>query len=322
MNKFLIAASAALLLATPIAAIAQDVPVYAPAPDQVAQDVPSYAQAPSQDEQVRGRIVSFDGAYSLEVRDERGFTDRVELHQGTILNPTGITLEPGMTVSILGYNQGDFLAANEVDTPYSIEGGNYYYGGHPWDYYGPTISLGFFFGDLGWWHGDYFHGPFEYRGGARYYNNVNITNIYRNSTTYNSRRYNNTYNNPGTVGNRQPRTENPRVDQPRTTENPGVTPGDRIPRPETQREDGPRSYQSTGVTPADRAPRADFPRTTTQGPTYRNTTPRTVTTGTFHGHQFVAPREGGGYYRSAPASHGGGSHAEGRPSGGGEHRTH
>jgi len=58
-----------------------------------------------------------------------------------------------MVVSIMGYNAGDYFAANEVDTPYQFYSGIPYYSGHPWNYYGPSISLGFFFGNPGWWHG-------------------------------------------------------------------------------------------------------------------------------------------------------------------------
>lgn len=148
------AALAALILATPL--LAQ------------AQDLPSYAQpaAASEDQQVHGRIVSFDGHYSLQVRDERGFVDNVQLHDGTIINPTGLTLEPGMVVSIDGYNDGSFLAANEVDTPYTYDDDVAYYDGYPWNHYGPDVSLGFFFGSSGWWHSD---GHFRWNGGMRAY---------------------------------------------------------------------------------------------------------------------------------------------------------
>src|SRR6202035_5329663 len=131
MRRHLVAAFAALVLAAPLAA--------------QAQDLPSYAQpaAVSEDEQIHGRIVNFDGQYSLQIRDERGFVDNVQLHQGTIINPTGLTLAPGMVVSVLGYNAGPFLAANEVDTPYLFTSGVPYYAGRPWNYYGPSISLGF-----------------------------------------------------------------------------------------------------------------------------------------------------------------------------------
>lgn len=168
MIKPLLAALAALTFAVPMAAQAQDMPSYA-------QGQPSYANG---EENVHGRIVSFDGEYALQVRDEQGYIDNVQLHQGTIINPTGLTLQPGMVVSILGYNAGPFLAANEIDTPYSYYGGVPWYGGHPWNYYGPSISLGFFFGNAGWWHGNAFGGGFRYVGGVRVYNNVHFRDVH------------------------------------------------------------------------------------------------------------------------------------------------
>ena len=180
MRTVFLAAAAALILAAPIAASAQGYPSYA-------------ASGQSADEQIRGRIASFDGAYSLSVRDERGFIDNVQLHQGTIINPTGLTLAPGMIVSVVGYNNGPFLSANEIDTPYQYDQGVPYYGGHPWDYYGPTVGLSFFFGNAGWWHGGYFGGGYRYNGGARVYNSVHINNVYRNvggpGGTYRGRDY-------------------------------------------------------------------------------------------------------------------------------------
>jgi hypothetical protein len=159
-------ALAALVLLVPLAARAQD--------------VPSYAQPPNAaDVQIRGRIVNFDGAYSLTVRDEQGYIDNVQLHQGTIINPTGLTLEPGMVVSILGYNDGSYVDANEIDTPYTYVEDVPFYAGHPWNYYGPTFTLGFFFGNTGWWHGGYFHGPYRYFGGTRVYENVHVHDVFR-----------------------------------------------------------------------------------------------------------------------------------------------
>jgi hypothetical protein len=152
----------------------------------LAQDVPSYAQPPAPaapaDVQIRGRILSFDGAYALSVHDEHGYTDTVQLHEGTIINPTGLTLAPGMIVSVLGYNQGSYFSANEVDTPYTYDDGTPYYLGHPWNYYyGPSYGISFFFGNTGWWHGGYFQGPYHYYNGygARVYNSVNVQNVYR-----------------------------------------------------------------------------------------------------------------------------------------------
>ena len=158
MIKYVVAALAAAALLAPLAAEAQGVPSYA-------QPTSSYAG----DENIHGRIATFDGGFNLTVRDERGFVDNVHMHQGTIINPTGITLEAGMVVSILGYNAGSYLEANEIDTPYTLVVGVPYWADHPWWYYGPTVSLGFFFGSPGWWHGGYFHGGFHYVGGARAY---------------------------------------------------------------------------------------------------------------------------------------------------------
>jgi hypothetical protein len=168
MVRILTTALAALLLATPLAASSQELPSYAQSP-----------QAAPGDEQIRGRITSFDGAYFLTVNDERGFVDNVDLHQGTIINPTGLTLAPGMVVSILGYNSGNDFTANEIDTPYSYDAGVPYYAGHAWDYYGPSVGLAFYFGNVGWWHGNDFRGDYRFNGGARYYNEVRISNIVR-----------------------------------------------------------------------------------------------------------------------------------------------
>ncbi len=165
MNKFFLATLGAVCLAFPIAAQAQDVPSYA-------------AGQYSDDQNIHGRVMSFDGDYGLSVRDERGYVDTVELHPGTIINPTGLTLAPGMVVSVLGYNAGSYFSANEIDTPYQLSSDVPYYAGHPWDYYGPSISLSFFFGNAGWWHGNYLHGGYDYAGGARVYNSVHVTNVY------------------------------------------------------------------------------------------------------------------------------------------------
>jgi hypothetical protein len=151
----------------------------------VAEDVPSYAQpGQTEDAQIRGRVISFDGAYALGVRDDHGYVDNVQLHEGTIINPTGLTLAPGMVVSILGYNAGSYFSANEIDTPYTYVNDVPYFEGHPWEYYGPTVSLGFFFGSAGWWHGGYFNGPYHYYNGVRVYNSVNIHNFYRQNVPH------------------------------------------------------------------------------------------------------------------------------------------
>lgn len=103
----------------------------------------------------------------------------MRLHPGTIISPTGLTLAPGMVVSVLGYNAGSYFAANQIDTPYRYDAGVPYYAGHPWNYYGPTVGLSFYFGNAGWWHSGYLGGGYRYLGGARVYNRVRVNEIYR-----------------------------------------------------------------------------------------------------------------------------------------------
>jgi hypothetical protein len=120
-----------------------------------AQDQPSYARpSPGNDQSIRGRIQSIDGMYHLTVLDDRGTVDSVALHQGTIINPTGLSLATGMSVTITGYNGGSSFDANEIDTPYAYDG-PVYYGAYP-DY-----DFGFFFG------GDRFHDGFRHDDGFR-----------------------------------------------------------------------------------------------------------------------------------------------------------
>ena len=110
--------------------------------------MPSYATRPSYantEETIRGRVLSFDGGYDLRVRDARGFVDNVRLHRGTVINPTGLTLAPGMSVTIYGRNAGGFFAANEIDTPYhqqAIVAVPVY--PYPYPYWGPYYRFGFF----------------------------------------------------------------------------------------------------------------------------------------------------------------------------------
>ncbi|HTJ25815.1 MAG TPA: hypothetical protein VMA36_06595 [Candidatus Limnocylindria bacterium] len=134
-----------------------------------AQDVPSYAQpaSASSDETITGRIASIDGTFNITVDDARGFSDNVALYQGTIINPTGLTLESGMDVTIEGYADGSQFVANEIDTPYQLSGPapapTYY--GPGWWYpgfaygYGPAFSVGIVFAGGNAWHAE--HQPFH-----------------------------------------------------------------------------------------------------------------------------------------------------------------
>lgn len=144
----------------------------------VASPLPSYATG---EESIKGTISSVSGKYKILVHDDRGFIDDVTLHDGTIINPTGLTLGPGQSVTILGHNAGSSFSANEIDTPYetrssvtyaypylldeAYQGVPYGYGyGYPGPYpYYPAAygSVGIFFGS-----GYYGHG---YYGGRGYY---------------------------------------------------------------------------------------------------------------------------------------------------------
>jgi small nuclear ribonucleoprotein (snRNP)-like protein len=126
-------------------------------------NLPSYATG---EESIRGRIVAFDGKYNLQLRDDRGYVDNVSLHDGTVINPTGLRLAAGQSVTIMGHNSGKTFEANEIDTPYLSYGAapygtypGYSYGYGPYQYYGypyrgyPAFGLGFRtsgFGFRGW----------------------------------------------------------------------------------------------------------------------------------------------------------------------------
>lgn len=82
-----------------------------------AASLPSYAKA-ADEESIHGTIAAVTGKYTLRVHDSRGFVDSVRLHQGTVINPTGLTLQQGMQVTVYGHAEGNVFAANEIDTPY------------------------------------------------------------------------------------------------------------------------------------------------------------------------------------------------------------
>jgi hypothetical protein len=123
---------------------------------------PTYANPPTAGtDTIRGTIASVNGKYNISVRDERGFIDNVTLHDGTIINPRGLTLAPGQSVTIDGTANGPTLIANEIDTPYAY----YAYAGYPYGYPGPVFGVGFGFSfHGGGFHGGGFHGGFHGRG--------------------------------------------------------------------------------------------------------------------------------------------------------------
>ena len=138
------------LLGAAIAAAALIAPGFASA-----QDYPSYSSDANSDanQQIQGTIASVNDTWNITVHDASGYADSVELHQGTIINPTGLTLEPGMSVTIDGYADGPNFDAMEIDTPYQYQGPApvaVYYGPGAWypgyaTGWGPSFSLFFDF---------------------------------------------------------------------------------------------------------------------------------------------------------------------------------
>lgn len=102
---------------------------------------PSYAR-PSAEETIKGRIMSVH-QYDVAVRDIRGFVDNVKMHHGTIISPTGLTLVPGMEVTVVGENRGQTFAATEIDTPYTYYRVLFPY---PYSFYGSASNLSLRFG--------------------------------------------------------------------------------------------------------------------------------------------------------------------------------
>jgi hypothetical protein len=76
----------------------------------------SYATS-SSDHTLRGTILSIDGKYGLTLRDEQADADRVTLHRGTVITPTGLRLKPGMQVTIAGHRDGATFAADAIVAP-------------------------------------------------------------------------------------------------------------------------------------------------------------------------------------------------------------
>jgi hypothetical protein len=111
---------------------------------------PSYAH---REKTISGTIQNFNGAWWMYVRDRNGYVDTVSLHKGTVINPTGIQLQPGFHVRISGYSSGNVFVASVIDTPYRYAQPNYGYPGYaypyypyPYPYYRPFYPGGLYYG--------------------------------------------------------------------------------------------------------------------------------------------------------------------------------
>jgi hypothetical protein len=159
-TKLVAALAAALCLATPALALAQQ------SPDEQGQGgpPPTYAQplaAPAYGRQdsIKGTLAGFDGQWVVYMHDDKGYTDHITLHQGTVINPTGIKLLEGMKVTVFGQPDGPTFQANRVDVGYS-----------PYSpYYGSDGNPAYGYGDPGYGYGGgYGYGYGGYGGGYGY----------------------------------------------------------------------------------------------------------------------------------------------------------
>jgi hypothetical protein len=71
-----------------------------------------YYQAPVRAHEVRGVVTSFY-RYGMSI-DSRGQNIPVQLHQGTIIEPLGASVQPGMRVVLFGYWTNGVFAANRI----------------------------------------------------------------------------------------------------------------------------------------------------------------------------------------------------------------
>lgn len=66
-------------------------------------------------ETIHGQIVANDGAGNLQVNDDRGFVDNIQLDRDTIVNPGDAQLQPGAVVTIFGTPADAVFEAQRID---------------------------------------------------------------------------------------------------------------------------------------------------------------------------------------------------------------
>ncbi|MHB8433815.1 MAG: hypothetical protein ACYC8W_10850 [Candidatus Tyrphobacter sp.] len=111
------------------------------------EGTPSYAV---HQQSIAGTIRSLDGQWIVYVRARNGDLDRVQLHQGTIITPTGLTLEPGMQVTVYGHPGDGVFVADDIETPYRYIPNRYPAWQYPYPGWGFNMGWGW-----GWGGGDW-----------------------------------------------------------------------------------------------------------------------------------------------------------------------
>ena len=90
---------------------------YAPAPAVIYEPAPAVVAYDADDRflgayDVQG-VVTYSVPFQMTVRIHDKLYS-VQLHQGTIIKPTGITLTPSMIVNVAGYWSGNTFVANRI----------------------------------------------------------------------------------------------------------------------------------------------------------------------------------------------------------------
>jgi hypothetical protein len=115
---------------------------------QAGETVPAYA---IREAHVSGVVDAVPSLFMVLVRDDRGFLAAVELRNGTIITPVGLSLDRGQAVSIRGFERGEVFVANEIN---AVTAGVY-----RWPDWVATAYPQ--------WTGPLYHGPVNATGAAR-----------------------------------------------------------------------------------------------------------------------------------------------------------
>jgi hypothetical protein len=117
MNTVTLALAVALVLWASAAASAQPRTAAVSTHPVLALIFSATQEALSREQIVRGVITSINGKYGLTVKDDHSDTDRVTMHLGTIINPIGLQLTPGMQVTITGHPDSGTFDVDKIDAP-------------------------------------------------------------------------------------------------------------------------------------------------------------------------------------------------------------
>jgi hypothetical protein len=117
MNTLTHTLAVALVLGTTAAASAQTTTTVPSTRPVTAPNFSTTQYALSREQTVHGVITSLNGKYGLTVKLDNADADSVTMHRGTIINPTGLQLTPGMQVTITGHPDSGSFAVDKIDAP-------------------------------------------------------------------------------------------------------------------------------------------------------------------------------------------------------------